>query len=187
MTIGFSISLGDCIAGGKLVKDVAESLGSSRKAEEEIDALILTIKSLEPLLRKAQALRTEQIWEGELEDYMTVATNIENLLAGFVKKIAKFKGTMTVEDSNWAERLGTAFRKLEWTFLKPLVQDFKSDLNTQMSIMNAISSQLYLRRAVNPRNTPADSLISQSFTCPNQHEGQRERYDYIMLYLFGLS
>ncbi|KAJ0413313.1 hypothetical protein BJY00DRAFT_63803 [Aspergillus carlsbadensis] len=144
MAIGFSISIGDCIAGGKLVKDVAESFGNGRRAEEEYDTLMLIIKSLEPLLRKAQAMRKEQVPEGELEGYMTVATNIENLLARFVEKIAKFKGTMTVEDSNWAERVGIAIRKLEWTFLKPLVQDFKFDLNTQMSILNAISSQLHL-------------------------------------------
>jgi dsDNA-binding SOS-regulon protein len=160
MTIGFSISFGDCIgrsyftshhililtkyiAGGKLLKDVAESFGNSRKAEAEYDSLMSMIQSLEPLLRTAQALRKEQDSE-ELKDYMIVTTNIKNLLASFDKKIAKFDGTMIVEDSNWAERLGTAYRKLEWTFLKPLVQDFKFDLNIQISILNAITSQLHL-------------------------------------------
>jgi hypothetical protein len=102
------------------------------------------VKSLDPLLLTAQALRTEQGMDEELKAYKTVATNIKDLQASFVEKITKFDGTMTVGASNWAERVGLAYRKLEWTFLKPLVQDFKSDLNAQMSILNAISSQLLM-------------------------------------------
>lgn len=92
----------------------------------------------------AQALQMGQIWEEEIKSYREIATNIKKFVASFVEPIAKFDVKLAAESPNWVVRLGAACRKVEWTFLKPLVQDFNSQLNTHVVILGAISSLLKL-------------------------------------------
>ena len=121
-----------------------DALGTTCKAQKEYDVLISIINSLNPLLTEAQALQMGQFWEEETKIFRKIATNIETFVANFVESIARFDGKLAAETPNWVARVGAACRKVEWTFLKPLVQDFICQLNTHVLILSATFSMLQL-------------------------------------------
>ncbi|KAL2831430.1 hypothetical protein BDW59DRAFT_157859 [Aspergillus cavernicola] len=143
MTVPFGFSASDIIEGVKLLKNVKDALGACSKAQTEYNSLMLTIEDLTTLLLGAHAMQ-EQIGQDDIAQYKKVATNIGQFVKDFIHRLAKFNGALTVGSRDFKEKLRVARRKIEWASEKCLLEEFKSNLNVHVSILNGIAVQIQL-------------------------------------------
>jgi hypothetical protein len=127
MAVAFGFSCGDFIAAVELVTMVVNSLGQSSDASEEYRELVRQLYSLEIALLQVKGLLLDDSQHKELVALRQAASQCQQTIDGFWKKIQKYQPHLRTEGSD--SRVKDGWMKIKWAICKKDdVAKFKADL-----------------------------------------------------------
>lgn len=148
------------IGGLKFIGQVGEALGNSCKAKDEYNSFMSTIQSTQYILRDIQGLQLKDISQESIQEYKEIALNIQKAVNSFKQKLMEKFGDSLAADSNsvqFTKKLKIALSKMEWTYIKSLVEEFQSKMNIQLQILS--TQLLFLNTQLQILNAPKIDMI----------------------------
>ncbi|KAF2731099.1 hypothetical protein EJ04DRAFT_514787, partial [Polyplosphaeria fusca] len=104
MAVPFGFSLGDFLAVGKLIQQVAVELGENHEAAPEFQSLMIELEALGRALNKLQTLKPAKHELFQLTSIRSTALACQKPLQDFLAKISKFEsrlGAFNAADNKW--------------------------------------------------------------------------------------
>jgi hypothetical protein len=139
MTAPFGFSVGDFIAGIKLLKTAYDSLSDVGGAKADYLDLRKTLSALDKALNEASQFTTSQHQAAVGEEVKDCKECVKKFLVDFKKFELLKSGPVNMG------KLGFAFRKIQWSLCKKEdVRKFKDHLDTHV---NALQLQLAIFQA----------------------------------------
>jgi hypothetical protein len=133
MAAPFGFSVGDCIAGIKLLKDVVGAFNETRGAQASYQELSQELASLQSALGGIRDMKYGPEQEKQYETIVDAAKGCQQCLDHFVTRVSKFKDLLAVpEASRWSS---SAFKrniqKIEWSLCRTSdVDQFRKEVQT---------------------------------------------------------
>ncbi|RYP79869.1 hypothetical protein DL770_006474 [Monosporascus sp. CRB-9-2] len=138
MAVPFGFSVGDFLAVGKLIRQVAVELRDNDEAAPEYQSLLIELEALERALRKLQTLRPGKHELLQLTSIRATALACQRPLQDFLVKISKFEsrlGTFNTANNRWK---GLP-RKMQFrTMFKEDVKQLRSALASHVATINLL-------------------------------------------------
>ncbi|QKX62330.1 uncharacterized protein TRUGW13939_09489 [Talaromyces rugulosus] len=134
----------DVIAGIGLVKDLKDAASDCSRASDEYNSLVSIIRDLEPLLH-CPSLQLEEADPKDLQLYHKVVINIDQSAKNFMSKIEQFDKKLSFDSPGFAKRMSVAFRRMEWSSAKSLVEELKTNLILHNTILMGIGQRITLK------------------------------------------
>ncbi|ORX95829.1 hypothetical protein BCR34DRAFT_607832 [Clohesyomyces aquaticus] len=173
----FGFSVGDFIAGVKLVKDLIESLDDAVGAKPAFRCLIAELRSLEGALAEVKNLEVDPSQVSSKLALEHAASQCQHSIEAFLGKHVKFQIALGEQASGSTWR--TTLRKVQWAVCKQDVVDkFRAEItghvltiNTLLATVHLSSTTLLSERAKthhatveqhNQRGAQTQSLIKQN-------------------------
>src|SRR5277367_2061330 len=132
MAAPFGFSVGDCIAGIKLLKDVVGAFNETRGAQASYQELSQELASLQSALEGIRDMKYGPEQEKQYETIVDAAKGCQQCLDRFVTRVSKFKDLLTVpEASRWSSALKRNIQNIEWALCrKSDVDQFRKEVQT---------------------------------------------------------
>jgi hypothetical protein len=130
MVVPFGISVGDFIAGIRLLKGAIDSFSSTRGARADYIELRKCLGALETVLNAANHFTTP-LHQAAIQP---IVTDCKACVANFLIKVAKFD--LLKETSTTSNKLRSSLRKVQWSLCeKEKVLEFKHHMNSHISAL----------------------------------------------------
>ncbi|RYP12305.1 hypothetical protein DL765_007416 [Monosporascus sp. GIB2] len=138
MAVPFGFSVGDFLAVGKLIWQIAVELRENGEAAPEYQSLLIELEALERALRRLQTLRPGKHELLQLTSIRATALACQKPLQDFLAKISKFEGrlgTFSAANNRWK---GLP-RKLQFRIMfKDDVKQLRSALASHVATINLL-------------------------------------------------
>ncbi|RYP69646.1 hypothetical protein DL771_006010 [Monosporascus sp. 5C6A] len=138
MAVPFGFSVGDFLAVGKLIRQVAVELRENDEASPEYQSLLIELEALERALRKLQTLKPGKHELLQLTSIRATALACQRPLQNFLAKISKFEsrlGAFSTANNGWK---GLP-RKLQFRIMfKEDVKELRSALASHVATINLL-------------------------------------------------
>lgn len=139
----FGFSLGDFIAGLKLVKDLVEALNDSVGAKPSYQRLIAELVNLERALTEVRSLQVDDSQASQKIALEQAASQCQENIANFLEKNAKFSSTLGTSPtcSKWRTNL----HKIQWGLCKADAMDkFRAEISGHVLTINTLIATIQL-------------------------------------------
>ncbi len=143
MAVPFGFSVGDCIGGIKLLKDVVGAFNDTKGAQASYLELSQELASLQSALEGIRLMGNGLGQEKQYEAVLDVAKSCQQCVDRFVAGVSKFKDLLTVpESSRWSSStFKRNIQKIEWSLCKKSdVDQFRKEVQTHTATILSLQS-----------------------------------------------
>jgi hypothetical protein len=139
----FGFSVGDFIAGLKLVKDITEALNDSVGAQPAYRRLIADLINLERALTEVRHLHVTHSQVPQKIALEQAASQCQETIENFLKRNAKFKSTFGTQPTSSKWR--TNFHKIQWALCREDdVDKFRAEIQGHVLTINTLLATMQL-------------------------------------------
>ncbi|KAF2028074.1 hypothetical protein EK21DRAFT_102145 [Setomelanomma holmii] len=150
-TPAFGFSVGDFIAGIKLVKDLVDSLDEVSGAKPHFRSLITELRHLERALTEVKALQVDLSQASQKLALEQVALQCQDCIEAFFKKNTKIQDALCSQSTASAWRAN--LRKFQWTICRQdAVDKFRAEVKGHVLTINTLLATIQA-------DSKADSLV----------------------------
>jgi len=130
-----AVSVGDCLAILKLIKDISTALSDTNGARDEYASICGELQSLETAVRNAQDVIFDNPRRNR--DLRRALSGCRDILEKQSSTLLKYKAHLRPEGSgNWAS---DAFRQIQFAMRRPeTMRRFKDEINARMTAITII-------------------------------------------------
>ena len=142
-TPAFGFSVGDFVAGIKLVKDLIDSLDEAAGAGPVYQRLIAELRSLERALTDVNNLRVHTSQACQKVALDQAASQCQDCIETFLRENTKFQATLGVQST--ASRWRANLHKFQWAVCKQdAVNKFKAEISGHVLTINTLLATIQL-------------------------------------------
>lgn len=142
-TPAFGFSVGDFVAGVKLVKDLLDSLDEATGAGLLYRRLITELRNLERALTEVKNLRVHASQACQKIALEQAASQCQDCIEAFLLKNTKFQATLGVQPTGFKWR--TNLHKVQWAVCKQdAVEKFRAEIQGHVLTINTLLTTIQL-------------------------------------------
>lgn len=139
----FGFSVGDFIAGLKLVKDLIDSLDDAAGARPMYRRLTAELRSLEQALTEVKILRVDPSQACQKIALEQAASQCQDCIETFLRKNTKFDNALGVQSI--ASKWRTNLRKVQWAVCKQeAIDSFRAEIAGHVLTINTLLATIQL-------------------------------------------
>jgi hypothetical protein len=143
VTPAFGFSVGDFVAGIKLVKDLLDSLDEAAGAGPAYRQLTAELRSLERALTEVKNLPTHHSQTPQKVALEQAATQCQDCIETFLRENTNFHNTLGALAT--ASKWRTNLRKFQWAVCKPdAVSKFRAEIAGHVLTVNTLMATMQL-------------------------------------------
>lgn len=138
MSFGFSV--GDFLAGAKLIADLTRALSASKGASMEYQQLILDLQVVETTLVQIDQMRlASQLNTSALNALCWIAQSTATSIADFMQRTKKYQESLSAKGSG--NKVKDLWKKVGWTMYKPAeIRSLQQRLQLDLGSINCLIS-----------------------------------------------
>jgi hypothetical protein len=143
LTPAFGFSVGDFVAGIKLVKDLIDSLDEAAGAGPAYRRLAAELRNLERALTEVKNLQVHQSQASQKVALEQAASQCQDCIEAFLQENTKFQATLGAYAT--ASKWRTNLRKFQWAVCKrDAVDKFRAEITGHALTINVLVSTIQL-------------------------------------------
>jgi hypothetical protein len=143
VTPAFGFSVGDFVAGIKLVKDLIDSLDEAAGAGPAYRRLAAELRSLERALAEVKNLPTHHSQAAQKDALEQAVSQCQDCIETFLRENTKFHNTLGALAT--ASKWRTSLRKFQWAVCRPdAVSKFRDEIADHVLTVNTLLAAMQL-------------------------------------------